>query len=78
MTVKAYCKRALKEFHITRPEIVIPETAHSAFVIAGKYFGVKIGKTRVDKNFRAIPSEIRKVVHRDTVAIVGSAPSFAQ
>lgn len=74
MAVKAYRDRAKK----ARPEIVAPETAHVAFEKAAHYFGVKLRKAPIGRDFRADVAEMRKLVNRNTVALVGSAPQYPQ
>ena len=74
MAVKAYRDRAKKR----HPEIVAPETAHVAFEKAAHYFGVKLRKAPIGRDFRADVAEMRRLVNRNTVALVGSAPQYPQ
>ncbi|XP_078434490.1 dihydrosphingosine phosphate lyase [Wolffia australiana] len=61
---------------ITRPEMIIAESAHSAYDKAAKYFGIKIWRARVNREFQADVNEIRRFVNKNTILIVGSAPGF--
>jgi glutamate/tyrosine decarboxylase-like PLP-dependent enzyme len=61
---------------ITRPEMIVPVTAHAAFDKAAQYFNIKIVRVPVDADYRADVAAVRRAVTRNTVVIVGSAPSF--
>jgi len=76
LAMKTYRDFARAERGVRRPEMVVPETAHAAFDKAAQYFGIKMIKIPVDRNFRAEVRAARKAVGRRTVVIVGSAPSF--
>ena len=67
---------ARKEKGITNPEIVAPSTAHPAFDKAGQYFGITVTRVGVDANYRADIAAMEKAITRNTIAIIGSAPSF--
>ncbi|CAA6659940.1 unnamed protein product [Spirodela intermedia] len=54
---------------ISNPEMIIPESAHSAYDKAAQYFRIKIWRVSVNKDFQADVKEIRRY-------IVGSAPGF--
>jgi glutamate/tyrosine decarboxylase-like PLP-dependent enzyme len=61
---------------ISRPEMVLPSTAHPAFDKAGHYFGVKAVRVPVGSDFRADLDAMSQAVNLDTVLVVGSAPSY--
>ena len=61
----------------TKPNIVVPSTAHAAFHKAGEYFGVEVRVAPTGADHRADPAEMSKLVDGDTVLIVASAPSYA-
>ncbi|XP_004310101.1 PREDICTED: sphingosine-1-phosphate lyase [Fragaria vesca subsp. vesca] len=61
---------------IKKPEMIIPESAHSAYDKAAQYFNIKLWRVPVDKEFQADVKAIRKFINRNTVLIVGSAPGF--
>eukprot|EP00735_Rhodelphis_limneticus_P008845 TRINITY_DN2322_c0_g1::TRINITY_DN2322_c0_g1_i1::g.20720::m.20720 TRINITY_DN2322_c0_g1::TRINITY_DN2322_c0_g1_i1::g.20720 ORF type:complete len:585 (+),score=145.22,sp/Q8CHN6/SGPL1_RAT/48.80/0.0,Pyridoxal_deC/PF00282.14/1.1e-22,Aminotran_5/PF00266.14/5.4e-11,DegT_DnrJ_EryC1/PF01041.12/3.4e-06,Aminotran_1_2/PF00155.16/4.3e-05,Beta_elim_lyase/PF01212.16/0.0018,Cys_Met_Meta_PP/PF01053.15/0.0049,SLA_LP_auto_ag/PF05889.8/0.011 TRINITY_DN2322_c0_g1_i1:49-1755(+) len=77
MACKAYREQG-RERGITRPEIVMAESAHAAFDKAGDYFGIKIVKIPVkDKNHMTVdPRAVKAAITSNTIAIVGSAPAF--
>lgn len=76
LAMKTYRDRARQEKGITKPEMIVPVTAHAAFDKASQYFGIKAIHIPVDSNFRADANAARKALSRNTVVMVGSAPSF--
>ncbi|KAE9604956.1 hypothetical protein Lal_00036837 [Lupinus albus] len=61
---------------ITRPEMIIPESAHSAYDKAAQYFNIKLWRVPVNKNFQAEVKAIKRRINNNTIMIVGSAPGF--
>jgi len=76
LAMKTYRDRAHQEKGIRRPEMVLPVTAHAAFDKASQYFNIKMVHIPVDENFRADVDAARRAITRNTVVLVGSAPSF--
>ncbi|MCP4600262.1 MAG: aminotransferase class V-fold PLP-dependent enzyme [Proteobacteria bacterium] len=76
LAMKTYRDRAREEKGITRPEMVVPITAHAAFDKAAQYFGIKMVKIPVDLNYGVDVNAARRAITRNTIVIVGSAPSF--
>lgn len=76
LAMKSYRDRARAERGITRPNIVAPVTAHVAFDKAAQYFGIKLVRTPVGDDGRALPDAMARAVNRNTVALVASAPNF--
>jgi glutamate/tyrosine decarboxylase-like PLP-dependent enzyme len=63
---------------ITRPELLLPETAHPAFFKAAQYFDLVPVVVPVDPaTFRAVPAAMAAAITTDTVLMAGSAPSYA-
>jgi glutamate/tyrosine decarboxylase-like PLP-dependent enzyme len=63
---------------ITRPRIVLPDTAHAAFHKAAHYFGIEVVTVPVDPaTFLADPDAMAAAIDEDTVLVVASAPSYA-
>jgi glutamate/tyrosine decarboxylase-like PLP-dependent enzyme len=76
LAMKAYRDRARATRGITRPEMVIPVSAHAAFDKASQYFNIKTVHVPLDANFRADVDAAKKAINRNTIVIAGSAPSF--
>ncbi len=62
---------------ITRPEVLMPKTAHPAFHKACQYFDLTAVTVDVDDNFCAIPALMEAAITPNTILMVGSAPSYA-
>ena len=79
MAIKTYRDRARKlKPWILRPEIIIPESAHSAIDKGGYYFDVKIRHAPVGADFRVDLKAVKKLINRNTILIMGSAPQYPQ
>ncbi|MGM0453772.1 MAG: aminotransferase class V-fold PLP-dependent enzyme [Thermodesulfobacteriota bacterium] len=76
LAIKTYRDRARKEKGVRAPEIVVPQTAHAAFDKAAQYFRIKIRHVPVQPDYTADVGAMKKAVNRNTIAMVGSAPSF--
>ena len=67
--------------HISAPAMVLPTSAHAAFLKAAKYFGVRPVLVDVDRDtLRADPTAMRGVLAETAetaVLVVASAPSYA-
>lgn len=63
---------------ITRPQLLVPVTAHAAFHKAAHYLDLEIVSFQVDpKTFRADVDAARAAITERTIMLVGSAPSYA-
>ena len=79
MAVKAARDRARARWPwIRRPEIVAPATAHVAFDKAAHYFGLRLRHAEIGPDFRADVGAMRKLITRNTVLLVASAPQYPQ
>jgi sphinganine-1-phosphate aldolase len=76
LAMKTYRDRGRHEKGISAPEMVVPTTAHAAFDKAAEYLGIRMVHVPVGKDFRADVQATREAITRDTVVVVGSAPSF--
>ena len=76
LAMKTYRDRARAQRRIWRPNLVLPTTAHAAFEKAGQYFGIRLRHVPVGKDCRADVARTRRAIDRNTIALVGSAPSF--
>ena len=78
MSILAHKKWAAAERGIVAPEAIIPRSAHAAFAKGCTYFDVKMVLAPLDDNYRVDVNAVRKLITRNTVLIVGSAPTFPQ
>ena len=63
---------------ITRPAILLPETAHACFHKAAHYLGVEVIPVAVDPvTFRADLADATAKMGPSVILVVGSAPSYA-
>ncbi|MCJ1430122.1 hypothetical protein MMC29_008037 [Sticta canariensis] len=71
-------QKAYQERRVTEPEMILPESAHAAFLKAGTYFGIKVHLVACPAPSYSvhIPS-ISRLINSNTILLVGSAPSFA-
>lgn len=76
LAMKTYRDWARDTKKITKPEMIIPVTAHAAFEKAAHYFGIKLIKIPVDKNYQADVAAAEKAITKNTIVLVGSAPAF--
>jgi sphinganine-1-phosphate aldolase len=76
LAMKTYRDWARETKGIREPEIIAPTTAHAAFTKAGDYFGIKIVRIPVTKEFRADVAATSEAINANTIALVGSAPPF--
>jgi len=76
LAMKTYRDWAREHKGITRPEMVLPLTAHAAFEKAAQYFHIKPVYIPLDDYYRADVNAARRAISRNTIVIVGSAPSF--
>jgi sphinganine-1-phosphate aldolase len=61
---------------IMKPEMIIPESAHSAYDKAAQYLKIKLWRVPVNEDFQADVKAIQRYLNKNTVMIVGSAPGF--
>jgi sphinganine-1-phosphate aldolase len=78
MAVKAARERGRKERGITRPNVVMPTSAHAAFEKGCYYFGVESRRVDVDVDWRADVAAMEAAIDDNTVLLVGSAPQYPQ
>lgn len=78
MAVKAARERGRTERGITRPNMVLPRSAHAAFEKAAHYFGVESRRSAVSADWRADVDALADLIDENTVLIVGSAPQYPQ
>jgi len=69
---KAYAERG-----VTEPEMILPETGHTAFRKAGQYFGIKVHLVACPApSYQVHIPSVSRLINSNTVLLVGSAPNF--
>lgn len=74
--INIYVQHKRAEGVIT-PEIVVPDTAHAAFIKGARITGAKLIVLPTDrKTGKVAPHFLKRFINKKTAMIVGSAPSF--
>jgi len=77
MSVKTHRDWAMKTRGITAPELIKPTSAHASFDKACHLLGVKMIEVPFDpKTFKVDLKAVKRAVNRNTIMLVGSAPSY--
>lgn len=78
LPVMAYRDRAAAKglFRAKKPEMIAPQSIHVAWEKAARYFGVKMVHAPLREDMRVDVEAVRKRINRNTILIVGSAPSY--
>ena len=79
LVVRAAVKRAQREGrNVSRPNMVLPTSAHAALEKGADYFGVEARRIPVREDWRADTDAMAAAIDDDTVLVVGSAPQYPQ
>ncbi len=78
LAVKAARERGKAERGVTRPNIVLPASAHAAFEKGAYYFGLESRRVAVGPDWRADPAAMADAIDDDTVLVAASAPQYPQ
>ena len=69
---KAYTERSVRE-----PEMILPETAHTAFRKAAEYFNIRIHKVPCPApSYKVHLPTVSRLINSNTILLVSSAPNF--
>ncbi|QDS74098.1 hypothetical protein FKW77_009691 [Venturia effusa] len=69
--------KAFVERGVTEPEMIVPNTAHAAFLKAGEYFKIKVHLVDCPKpSYKVRMPSVSRLVNSNTILLVGSAPNF--
>lgn len=69
--------KAYQERGVTEPEMILPETAHTAFRKAGEYFKIKIHLVACKApSYKVHLPSVSRLINPNTILLVGSAPNF--
>jgi glutamate/tyrosine decarboxylase-like PLP-dependent enzyme len=78
LAVKGARERGRAERGVTRPNIVLPTSAHAALEKGCYYFGVESRRIPVRSDWTADVDAMAAAIDTDTVMVVGSAPQYPQ
>ncbi len=63
LAMKSYRDWALDTKGITKPEMILPVTAHTAFDKAAQYFHIKPVRIPLDGNYQADVTAVKKAIN---------------
>lgn len=64
---------AKNKANVTQPEAILPDSVHFSFTKTCNLLGIKPVYVALDRDFRVNPSEVERLITKNTVAIVGTA-----
>lgn len=77
MAVLSARQKAYHERGVRSPEMILPETAHTAFRKAGEYFNIRVHLVACPApSYRVSTSSVNRLISSNTILLVGSAPNF--
>ncbi len=77
MAVLAARQKAYAERGVRQPEMILPETAHTAFRKAAEYFKIKLHIAPCPApSYKVQTSSVARLINSNTILLVGSAPNF--
>ncbi|KAI5269824.1 putative sphingosine-1-phosphate lyase [Aureobasidium subglaciale] len=77
MAVLSAREKARIERGVTKPELILPETAHTAFRKAASYFNITVHYVPCPApSYKASLSHVSRLLNSNTILLVGSAPNF--
>ncbi|KAJ6127274.1 hypothetical protein N7523_002886 [Penicillium sp. IBT 18751x] len=77
MACLAARQKGFLERGVTEPEMIIPDTAHAAFIKACNYFKIKLHRVPCpEPEFKVDVNAVRRLINPNTILLVGSAPNF--
>jgi glutamate/tyrosine decarboxylase-like PLP-dependent enzyme len=76
MAVKTARERARAERGVTRPELLVPRSAHPAFAKAAHYLGLELRVAGLGDDLRVDLDAVAGLLGDQTALVVGSAPGY--
>ncbi len=76
LAVKTCRDRARRLRRVRRPEIILPETAHVAWLKGAEYFGLRVRRLPMRAPGRPDLGRLRRWIGRSTALVVASAPDY--
>lgn len=77
LAMLAYREKARAERGVTKPNIVMCETAHAAFDKGGFYLNIEVRKATLTKDYMMDMASMRSLIDSNTICLVASAPEYA-
>jgi glutamate/tyrosine decarboxylase-like PLP-dependent enzyme len=79
LAMKAYRDQAReRKPEVTMPEILVPESAHPAFLKAAHFLDLQVVPVPLDADYKADIEALRQLITPDTTCLVASAPTLSQ
>ncbi|KAF2400237.1 sphingosine-1-phosphate lyase-like protein [Trichodelitschia bisporula] len=70
-------QKAYHERGVRKPEMILPNTAHAAFLKASEYFGIKVHLVKCPApSYKVHIPSVSRLINPNTILLVGSAPNF--
>lgn len=77
MAVLAARQKAFHERGVREPEMILPETAHTAFRKGAEYFKIRVHLVPCPSpTYRVDTKRVARLINSNTILLVGSAPNF--
>jgi sphinganine-1-phosphate aldolase len=77
MAVLSARNKAFHERGVRNPEMILPETAHTAFRKAAEYFKIRVHLVPTpEPSYRVHIPSVSRLINSNTILLVGSAPNF--
>ena len=77
MAVLAARQKAYAERRVSEPEMILPETAHTAFRKAAEYFKITVHLVPCPApSYRVHIPTVSRLINSNTILLIGSAPNF--
>jgi glutamate/tyrosine decarboxylase-like PLP-dependent enzyme len=76
LAMKAYRDLYKKKKGITNPQVILPMSAHVAFLKACDYFEMEPVFVDLAEDFRVDVEKVKEAITPNTIALVGSAPCY--
>jgi sphinganine-1-phosphate aldolase len=77
LAMLAYREQAKEEKGITKPNIVMSETAHPAFEKAAFYFRIELRKIPMTNDMKLDLKGMKRAIDSNTICLVASCPDYA-
>jgi tyrosine decarboxylase/aspartate 1-decarboxylase len=59
--------------NVSKPEVIIPESAHFSFDKICNLLRLKPVQAGLDRSYRVDPSSVKRCLHKNTIAVIGTA-----